>query len=106
MLGNEVALWESLLAIMKLGAVMIPTSTLLSAADLADRLARGAVRFVIAGAPYCERFPAGDWVGVSVGGRSEGWLCFDNAIEAPAEFTPDAATQSDDPLLLYFTSGT
>src|SRR5262245_58081843 len=45
MLGNEVALWESLLAVMKLGAVMIPTSTLLSASDLQDRLERGAVKF-------------------------------------------------------------
>src|SRR5258706_1511064 len=106
MLGNEIPLWESLLAIMKLGAVMIPTSTLLSASDLQDRLTRGAVRFVIAGAEYCERFPPGDWTGLSVGGRREGWLDYDNASAAAAAFTPDANTRGDDPLLLYFTSGT
>jgi acetyl-CoA synthetase len=106
MLGNEIALWESLLAIMKLGAVMIPTSTLLSAADLADRLERGAVRFVIAGAEYAPRFPAGGWRGVAVGGAVPGWLAFEDAAGAPAAFEPDGPTQGSDPLLLYFTSGT
>ncbi|HZZ34175.1 MAG TPA: AMP-binding protein, partial [Caulobacteraceae bacterium] len=106
MLGNEIPLWESLLAIMKLGAVMIPTSTLLSAADLQDRLTRGAVRFVIAGADFCDRFPPGDWIGVCVGGRREGWLAFEDAVTAASSFAPDAETRGDDPLLLYFTSGT
>ncbi len=34
MLGNVVALWETMLATMKLGAVMIPATTLLQRADL------------------------------------------------------------------------
>src|ERR1700732_4962109 len=41
MLGHGAPLWEVILAAMKLGAVIIPASTLLQAADLADRLARG-----------------------------------------------------------------
>ena len=106
MLGNEVALWESLLAAMKLGAVVIPTSTLLSATELADRLERGRVRLVIAGAAYAERFPAGDWRGVSVGGAAPGWLDMDAAASSPATFATDGETRGDDPLLLYFTSGT
>ncbi|MEO8115266.1 MAG: AMP-binding protein, partial [Phenylobacterium sp.] len=106
MLGNEIPLWETLLAIMKLGAVMIPTSTLLGADDLADRLDRGAVRFVIAAASLCARLPAGDWAGVSVGGRVDGWLAFEDAAAASADFAPEGETRGEDPLLLYFTSGT
>ncbi|MGA0600457.1 AMP-binding protein [Caulobacter sp. KR2-114] len=106
MLGNEVALWETLLAAMKLGAVVIPTSTLLSGAELEDRLTRGRVRFVIAGADYAGRFLAGDWTGVAVGGRPAGWLAFADAHGALATFAPDGETGADDPLLLYFTSGT
>ncbi|HEX7758888.1 MAG TPA: AMP-binding protein [Caulobacteraceae bacterium] len=106
MLGNEVPLWESLLAIMKLGAVVIPTSTLLSGAELEDRLVRGAVRFVIAGADFVGRFPPGDWIGVTVGGRAPGWLAQADAAGALATFTPDGETGAHDPLLLYFTSGT
>jgi acetyl-CoA synthetase len=106
MLGNEAALWESLLAAMKLGAVVIPTSTLLSASELDDRLTRGRVKMVIAGAVYAERFPTGDWIGVSVGGAAAGWIDMAGAASAPAAFAPDGETRGDDPLLLYFTSGT
>lgn len=38
MLGNEVPLWETLLAACKLGAVVIPAATLLGPEDLQDRL--------------------------------------------------------------------
>ena len=48
MLGNVAPLWEVMLAAMKLGAVIIPASTLLQPADLADRFARGQVRHVVA----------------------------------------------------------
>src|ERR1700677_260801 len=47
MLGNVAPLWEGILAAMKLGAVMLPSSTLLKAADLADRIPRGQLRHVI-----------------------------------------------------------
>ena len=39
MLGNQIELWEIMLAAIKLGAVIIPASTLLTPADLADRVA-------------------------------------------------------------------
>ena len=38
MLSNEVALWESMLACIKLGAVLIPCSNLLTPEDLQDRI--------------------------------------------------------------------
>ena len=41
MLGNQVELWESMLAIMKLGAVIMPTTTAVGPADLVDRISRG-----------------------------------------------------------------
>ena len=49
MLGNEVALWEVMLAAIKLGVVLIPTSGLLARDDLRDRITRGGVRHVITG---------------------------------------------------------
>ena len=47
MLGNIAPLWEVILAAIKLGVVIIPASTLLSPDDLADRIKRGEVRFVV-----------------------------------------------------------
>src|SRR6201999_3883375 len=68
MLGNIVPLWEVMLAAMKLGAVVIPASTLLQPADLADRVERGDVRHVIAQVGQIEKFAGvpGDWTPVIV----------------------------------------
>jgi acetyl-CoA synthetase len=106
MLGNVVQLWESILAIAKLGAVMIPASPLLSSDDLKDRLDRGAVRTVIAGAAYTKRFAPGAWTGVTVGADVPGWHRFGDAANADEDFQPDGTTNASDPLILYFTSGT
>jgi acetyl-CoA synthetase len=106
MLGNVAPLWESILAVTKLGAIMIPASPLLSGADLQDRLDRGAVRAVIAGASYASRFPSGAWIGVAVGADVPGWHRFDDAAEANPHFLPEGPTNASDPLILYFTSGT
>ena len=47
MLGNQIELWETMLAAMKLGAVIIPVTTLLAEADLRDRIDRGNARHVV-----------------------------------------------------------
>jgi acetyl-CoA synthetase len=106
MLGNVAPLWESILGIAKLGAVMIPASPLLSGDDLKDRLDRGAVRTVIAGSAYAKRFPRGRWTGVAVGSDVPGWHRFGDAAGADANFRTDEATNASDPWILYFTSGT
>ena len=109
MLGNIAPLWEVILAAMKLGAVIIPASTLLGPEDLADRIARGDVRHVITESALTPRFHGltGEWTRVAVGGSaSEGWHAYSDAFQMEAEFVPDGPTKATDPLLLYFTSGT
>jgi len=108
MLGNEVALWEAMLACIKLGAVMIPATTLLAADDLRDRLERGRVKHVIAGAVHAAKFAeaAGATTRIAVGGGAPGWRDFAEAESSPTTFVPDGPTRASDPLLLYFTSGT
>ena len=108
MLGNVVPLWECMLAAMKLGAVIVPATTLLTRNDLADRFARGRVRHVVADAEAAPKFAElpGDYTRIVVGGEAAGWLDYEKCCEASADFTPDGETHADDPLLLYFTSGT
>jgi len=112
MLGNERPLWEAMLAAMKLGAVVVPATTLLTEDDLRDRFDRGQVRYVIAHAAHAPKFAAlgGGFtriaVGATAGTTPPGWQRFDDAYAASADYTPDAPTQASDPLLLYFTSGT
>jgi acetyl-CoA synthetase len=108
MLGNVVPLWEVMLACVKLGAVIIPATTLLSADDLRDRFDRGGVRHVVVGAEDAAKFDAlpGHYGRIVVGGERPGWTRFEGAYAGPADFTPDGPTHATDPLLLYFTSGT
>jgi acetyl-CoA synthetase len=108
MLGNVAPLWEVILAAMKLGAVLIPASTLLQPADLSDRIARGAVRHVVTEMAQVEKFASvpGDWTRIVVDGSATSWLSYADAFASPAVFVPDGVTRAGDPLLLYFTSGT
>jgi acetyl-CoA synthetase len=110
LLGNVAPLWETMLAAMKLGVVIIPATTLLSADELRDRLERGGARAVVAAQDQVAKFDglaAASLTRIVVGaGRAEGWEPYEAAAEFPDTFTPDGPTRADDPLLLYFTSGT
>jgi acetyl-CoA synthetase len=108
MLGNEVALWETLLAAMKLGVVVSPATGLLTPDDLRDRVERGRIRFVIAGAAHAPKFNAlpEDLTRISVGATPAGWRAYGDATAMPSSFAADGPTRADDPMLLYFTSGT
>ncbi len=107
MLGNVVPLWESMLAAMKLGAVIVPATTLLTPGDLADRFARGNVRHVIAGPDAATKFAdlPGHYTRIVVG-DAPGWHSFARIYDGSPQFAPDGETRADDALLLYFTSGT
>jgi acetyl-CoA synthetase len=111
LLGNVVPLWETMLAAMKLGVVVIPATTLLTPEELRDRLDRGHARVVVStqdqigklaglGAEKLVR------IVVNASAPQDGWLPFEKSADFPEDFTPDGPTQADDPMLLYFTSGT
>lgn len=109
LLGNVVPLWETMLAAMKLGVVVIPATTLLTADELRDRLDRGKAKAVVAAQDQVAKFAslgAENIVRIVVGAASDGWLSYDDAAKASESFAPDGATNADDPMLLYFTSGT
>ncbi|MGZ4495693.1 MAG: AMP-binding protein [Nocardioides sp.] len=108
MLGNQLELWETILAAMKLRAVVIPATPLLGPADLADRVTRGDARHVVVGAADAGKFAEvpGGYTRIAVGGEVAGWLDYAEAYGSAEVFEPDGVTRADDPMLLYFTSGT
>jgi acetyl-CoA synthetase len=108
MLPNTPALWEVMLAVLRIGAVVAPATTQLTPADVADRVERGGMSFVITDDENVSKF---DTIGseirrVVVGDAAAGWYPWSDARKAPAVFENDRLTQATDPLLLYFTSGT
>lgn len=106
MLGNQVEMWESMLALMKLGAVILPTTVAIGAGDLADRVTRGDVRAVICNAADTGKFEdLSGFARFSVG-AADGWTDLHEAAERPWAPLPHPRTRTTDPLLRYFTSGT
>lgn len=107
MLGNQVELWEAMLAIAKLGAIIMPTTGALGPADLSDRIARGGAGFVIVNTADTVKFAEvpGDYTRIAVGQAPAGWHRYADAYDkASRRF--EACTTVDDPMLIYFTSGT
>ncbi|WP_432254176.1 AMP-binding protein [Streptomyces sp. HNM1019] len=94
MLGNQVELWETALAAMKLRAVVIPATPLLGPLDLADRIERGRARHVIVRAGDTGKFAdvAGDYTRIAVGGAPGGWLAYEDAGTAAITVDGTAGT--------------
>jgi acetyl-CoA synthetase len=108
MLPNVVAMWEVMLASMKLGSVVIPAATLLTPEDLRDRLTRGQVRHVVTNAAFTGRFAdlPGDYSRIVADEPVNSWVSYREACQESETYEPDAVTKPTDPMLLYFTSGT
>ena len=111
LLGNVVPLWETMLAAIKLGVVVIPATTLLTPDELRDRLDRGRAKAVVASQDQVAKFAgigSDGLLRIVVGASSahEGWRSYEETAGLPETFNPDAATDPNDPMLLYFTSGT
>ncbi|KAA9393905.1 AMP-dependent synthetase [Kocuria coralli] len=120
MLGNQVELWEAMLACTKLAARIIPTTIMLGPRDLADRIDRGRASWVITTAAQAPKFNAvaGDFAVVSIGEATGERLpghdgeyehprfAWSDSYGAPETFSLEEPTAADETLLLYFTSGT
>jgi len=115
MLGNQVELWETMLAVIKLGAVIMPTTTAVGPADLVDRMARGDAKAVVCNTADAAKFEEvpGEYARVVVGSAEEardGWVAYDAAFDAAPEDRDvrleHPGNASTDRMLLYFTSGT
>lgn len=109
MLNNTIELWEIVLGIYKIGAVAIPTSTLLSATDLAYRVDHGEAVAVVAPTSLRARVDALPQQVLKIGVGEDlpaGWISTDQSRRAAHRFVPEGPTPAGDPSLLYFTSGT
>ena len=96
MLPNCTALWEVMLAAIRLGAVIIPATTLLEREDLRDRIERGRVSAVVTEERLTARFGGlpGAPVRIATGAPVHGWTPFARSHE-PRASVPPAATGAD-----------
>lgn len=120
-LGNQVELWETMLAAIKLGAVLVPTTTQMGAYDLQDRVSRAEAKWAVGGTETLRKFAEveGDYALIHVPGvyarqdqqqtpqvSGRRVHSYPEAYGASPELTPAESTGADETMLLYFTSGT
>jgi acetyl-CoA synthetase len=106
MLTNVTPLWETMLAAIRLGLVVIPATPQLTPRDLDDRIARGEVKHLVTDGEGAAKLREPERLRIKLATEAAaGFESFDAARAAPAELEP-IATAAADPLLLYFTSGT
>ncbi|WP_300342916.1 AMP-binding protein [Nesterenkonia sp.] len=114
-LGNQVELWETMLAAIKLGAVLIPTTTQMGRYDLQDRVDRAEVKWVVGTGQTLEKFTEvdGNFSLIHVPDSehepsvpSRAIHSYPDAYAASAQLQPEEPTPADETMLLYFTSGT
>ncbi len=105
---------ELTLGLMKSGGVYIPGATILPAKDIADRIERGNIKFVIAQDEYVDKVMKVDKAVldkvklINIGDQErEGWINYTKSVDKYSdEFTPDEPTYATDECYLFFTSGT
>jgi acetyl-CoA synthetase len=112
LLKRRYEFWISILAIHKLGAVAIPTSHMVSAEDIRERMKLSGARAVICvnTDDICDKVAeavSGLHVTmIVVGERYKDSECFEDIVEAAESTFARVKTNVTDPMLYYFTSGT
>ena len=115
MLDNEVELWEAMLAAIKIGAVILPTTVMLNSEALASRIQRASVNWVLTNQQNINKFADlaahgvdPSTLGLVVTGDQPvaGVHAFTDAYTSQAQFVVDGPTPADAEMLVYFTSGT
>ena len=106
--------WFTILALHKLGAVIIPATFLLSKHDIVYRVNSASVKAVICtgqgdvaahfdeSAPECPTLQTK----LMVNGERDGWEDFMTEMEKAPESFARVPTLASDPMILYFSSGT
>ena len=113
MLGQTPDWYIVMLGMMKLGVVPMPATTLCTTSDIVYRVNMAEANVVITdmagsakveeAAPDC---PTLEHL-IMVGGTKRGWVSYDERLAgASSRLTEIEPTRSDDPLIIYFTSGT
>ena len=100
--------WQiAMVAALKIGAIPVPCIEMLTARDLAYRVANSGANAVICRAGQTDKFAAltGSLsVRISVG-AAPGWIEFDEMLaDAPARFAAQKVA-AEDPAIMYYTSG-
>jgi acyl-coenzyme A synthetase/AMP-(fatty) acid ligase len=104
--------WEAVLGIMKIGAISMPGTTLLTSKDVAYRIQSAEAVAVITDeegawkvAQVADECPTLR-LKILLGAEREGWVNYTRAVASAMTTLKREPTRGDEPMMIYFTSGT
>ena len=98
--------WIAMLGLIRLGAVPVPGTLLLTPRDVAYRIQSARISAVIASAEGIAKLDGFAGVRLAVGETPSGWIDFDSRLRVADMAFDTEPTRSDDPGIIYFTSAT
>lgn len=98
--------WIAMLGLIRMGAVPVPATLLLTTREVAYRLQTAQISAVITNEQGVAKVEGYDGVRLSVGQTPGGWISFDAGIRSASPDFRAEPTRADDPGVLYFTSAT
>lgn len=104
--------WETNLACIRAGAVVAPGTTMLTAKDIKYRLEMSEAVCIVCDEAIAEKVDEVKDTApnlktmIVVGKKREGWISYEEAVASASPNFAVENTRSDDPCILYFTSGT
>ena len=117
-LKNRYEFWFCMVALHKIGAIVIPATHMLKLHDIDFRLKKANVKLVVSVEEddlISDYNTAAEELGIDlkklvIERDIDGWIKFNKAIEEESDVferpTGEDATKADEPFLIYFTSGT
>jgi len=115
-LKRHYSFWYTMLALCKIGAIVIPATHLLTKKDIIYRANAAGIKMMIcvAESECCEHIEAAQPECPSVElkaivGKRDNWLDYQAGVEAASDvldLADDQKSENDDIMILYFTSGT
>lgn len=114
MLPRVPAWYEAMLGAVRIGAVVMPGTNQLTSRDIAYRISTSGASVAITSAEGAEKIDAMEQDLPSLklriahgAGEREGWVDFDGILETAGDGElPESPTAREDPMILFFTSGT
>jgi acetyl-CoA synthetase len=105
LLDDQLAFCETMLAVMKLGAVLVLVRATMATAEVNEVIGRTGPAVIIAAAHLTDALPAAmpHATRICVGEKVPGWHAYTDAYLERRSFRADGATAADDPLLIYIT---
>ena len=98
--------WIAMLGLIRLGAVPVPGTLLLTARDVAYRLGSARISAVLTNQDGAAKLGGFEGVRLLVGSGRPGWIDFDQGVRRASAGFCGERTLSDDPGIIYFTSAT